>query len=145
VLTTKLIDPCDNGPLSGVDLAAPLVADRGHIKPFVTSPCVTNDTLHFVPGEKVVLLVRSSAEPSRHRVAVWREVRRLGAPSLGDRAPGRRPDVPAFADGVARAIELAARVVVVEAAGQAGFSNPAPKGDDRVMTTTDVGTSHRGC
>jgi hypothetical protein len=33
--------------------------------------------------EWIVLLVRLAAEPSRHRVAVWRELRRAGAVSLG--------------------------------------------------------------
>ena len=31
----------------------------------------------------VVLLARVAAEPSRHRVAVWRELRRLGAVAIG--------------------------------------------------------------
>jgi hypothetical protein len=70
----------------------------------------------------LVLVVRLAAEPSRHRVAVWRELRRIGALSLGQGA-WAVPDVPAFAEGVARSIELAARgegeVVVLEAAGRA--------------------------
>ncbi|GAB2984163.1 hypothetical protein LWP59_17980 [Amycolatopsis acidiphila] len=31
----------------------------------------------------LVLVVQVPAEPSRHRVAVWRELRRIGALSLG--------------------------------------------------------------
>ncbi|MHA6795836.1 Chromate resistance protein ChrB [Pseudonocardia bannensis] len=69
----------------------------------------------------LVLLVRVPAQPSRHRVAVWRELRRIGAVSLGQ-GGWAVPDVPAFADGVARAVELAERgggeVVVLSAAGR---------------------------
>ncbi|WP_043840476.1 Chromate resistance protein ChrB [Amycolatopsis taiwanensis] len=69
-----------------------------------------------------VLVVRVPAEPSRHRVAVWRELRRIGALSLGQGA-WVVPDVPVFAAGVARAIELAHRgdgeVLVLDATGHA--------------------------
>ena len=58
----------------------------------------------------IVLLFRVPAEPSRHRVAVWRELRRTGAVSLGQSA-WLAPAAPAFADGVARA------VAIVQAAG----------------------------
>jgi ChrB-like protein len=68
----------------------------------------------------LVLAVRVPAEPSRHRVAVWRELRRIGAVSLGQGC-WAVPDAPAFTDGVARVIALAARgegeVVVLDAAG----------------------------
>ena len=70
----------------------------------------------------LVLVVRVPADPSRHRVAVWRELRRIGALSLGQ-GTWAVPDVPGFADGVARVIELAQRgegeVVVLDAAGRA--------------------------
>ncbi|SEP50590.1 Chromate resistance protein ChrB [Amycolatopsis saalfeldensis] len=70
----------------------------------------------------LVLVVRVPAEPSRHRVAVWRELRRAGALSLGQGA-WVVPDAPVFADGVARVIELAQRgegeVMVLDAAGRA--------------------------
>lgn len=66
-------------------------------------------------------MVRVPAEPSRHRVAVWRELRRAGALSLGQGA-WVVPDVPAFTDGVTRVIELAERgggeVLVLDAAGR---------------------------
>jgi hypothetical protein len=45
-----------------------------------------------------VLVVRVPAEPSRHRVAVWRELRRIGALSLGQ-GTWAVPDVPGFAAG----------------------------------------------
>jgi hypothetical protein len=73
-------------------------------------------------GKWLVLVVRVPADPSRHRVAVWRELRRIGALSLGQGA-WATPDVPGFADGVTRVIELAQRgggeVVVLDAAGHA--------------------------
>ena len=69
----------------------------------------------------LVLWVRLAAEPSRHRVAVWRELRRTGAVSLGQGC-WAVPDAPAFADGVSRAVELAERgdgeVVVLSGSGR---------------------------
>ncbi|WP_251095520.1 Chromate resistance protein ChrB [Streptomyces sp. Caat 7-52] len=36
------------------------------------------------PGSRwLILVIKPAAEPSRHRVAVWRELRRIGALSLG--------------------------------------------------------------
>ncbi|GAA0535912.1 hypothetical protein GCM10011581_24520 [Saccharopolyspora subtropica] len=68
-----------------------------------------------------MLVVRLPAQPSRHRVAVWRELRRAGALSLGQ-GTWALPDVPGVADGVARAIELAERgsgeVIVLSATGR---------------------------
>jgi superfamily I DNA and RNA helicase len=82
----------------------------------------------------VVLLVRLPAGPSRHRVAVWRELRRIGALSLGQGA-WTVPDVPVFADGLARAVELAGRadgeVVALDAAGR----TPADSARLRVLFT----------
>ena len=67
------------------------------------------------------MLVRLPAEPSRHRVAVWRELRRIGALSLGQ-GIWAVPDVPAFRDGMERAMELAERgdgeVVLLDATGR---------------------------
>lgn len=62
------------------------------------------------PGDQrwLVLVVRVPAKPSRHRVAVWRELRRVGALLLGH-ATWIVPDVLAVADGVTRAGELASR------------------------------------
>ena len=68
-----------------------------------------------------MLVVRVPAEPSRHRVGVWREVRRAGAVPLGQGC-WAVPEVAAVADGVARAVELARRgageVIVLRAAGR---------------------------
>ncbi|MGW5974445.1 Chromate resistance protein ChrB [Streptomyces sp. NPDC055186] len=52
----------------------------------------------------LVLILKIPAEPSRHRVAVWRELRRIGALSLGQ-GIWAVPDMPVFAGGVARAGE----------------------------------------
>ncbi|MEU4710908.1 Chromate resistance protein ChrB [Nocardia salmonicida] len=53
----------------------------------------------------IVLLVKLPSDPSRHRVAVWRELRKVGALSLGQ-GVWAAPDVPVFAAGIARALEL---------------------------------------
>jgi hypothetical protein len=70
----------------------------------------------------MVLVVRVPAEPSRHRVAVWRELRKLGAVVLGQ-GVWAVPDAPVFADGVTRVTELAQRgdgeVIVLAATGHA--------------------------
>lgn len=58
--------------------------------------------------EWYVLAVKLPAEPSRHRVAVWRELRRAGAISLGQ-SVWALPAAPAFNDNVGRAIDLAER------------------------------------
>ena len=91
----------------------------------VTNPDVTGDTFEFVAKRDrtrwLVLVVRVPAEPSRHRVAVWRELRRVGALPLGQSA-WALPDVPVFADGVNRVISLAERgegeVMVLTATGR---------------------------
>ncbi|QTJ71431.1 chromate resistance protein ChrB (plasmid) [Rhodococcus sp. ZPP] len=53
----------------------------------------------------IVLLVKLPSEPSRHRVAVWRELRKVGALSLGQ-GVWAVPEVLVFAPGVQRALEL---------------------------------------
>jgi hypothetical protein len=72
-------------------------------------------------GRWLVLVVRVPSEPSRHRVAVWRELRRIGAVPLGQGC-WAVPDVPAFAAGIARVLELAERgegeIVVLQATGR---------------------------
>ena len=52
------------------------------------------------------MLVQVPSEPSRHRVAVWRELRRFGAVPIGQGA-WTAPDVPACRDGARKAKELA--------------------------------------
>lgn len=69
----------------------------------------------------LLLAVRVPAEPSRHRVAVWRELRRIGAVQIGQ-GVWAVPDVPVFTDGVTRVIELVHRgdgeVLTLSAAGR---------------------------
>ncbi|WP_373297136.1 Chromate resistance protein ChrB [Streptomyces brasiliensis] len=69
----------------------------------------------------LVLVIKVPAEPTRHRVAVWRELRKIGALSLGQ-GVWAAPDVPVFADGVARALALAeqagGQVVTLNASGR---------------------------
>ncbi|MFF0813878.1 Chromate resistance protein ChrB [Rhodococcus sp. NPDC003318] len=68
----------------------------------------------------IVQIVKLAAQPSRHRVAVWRELRKIGALSLGQ-GVWAVPDLPVFAPGLARARELAERAdgetVTLQAAG----------------------------
>ena len=56
----------------------------------------------------VVLIVKLPSEPSRHRVAVWRELRRVGAIQLGQ-GSWALPEVPAYTDIVSNLIELVGR------------------------------------
>ena len=69
----------------------------------------------------LVLVLRVPADPSRHRVAVWRELRKIGAVPLGQGA-WAAPDVPGFAAGISRVGELAARgdgqLVTLQATGR---------------------------
>ncbi len=87
---------------------------------------MTDDTFKAVSAHEqarwLVLVVRVPTEPSRHRVAVWRELRRTGAVPLGQGC-WAVPEVPAVADGIARAADLAGRgsgeVITLRAAGRA--------------------------
>lgn len=87
----------------------------------VTMATLENVTLSSSSSPWLVLLVRLPAGPSRHRVAVWRELRRIGALSLGQ-GTWAVPGVPVFAEGLARVTELAGRaggeVVTLEAGGR---------------------------
>ena len=81
----------------------------------------------FVPTTRrtdpgwTVLAVRLPAEPSRHRVAVWRELRRVGALSLGQ-GVWALPASPAFEQGLERALARIERgkgeAVILEARGR---------------------------
>lgn len=67
------------------------------------------------------MVVRLAGEPSRHRVAVWRELRRAGAVTVAQ-AVWVVPSTPAFLAAVERAAELARRgdgdVLVLEVASR---------------------------
>jgi ChrB-like protein len=88
---------------------------------------VTAATVPLVPTARrtdlswTVLAVRLPAEPSRHRVAVWRELRRVGALSLGQ-GVWALPKSPAFEQGLERALGLIDRgngeAVILQARGR---------------------------
>jgi hypothetical protein len=56
----------------------------------------------------LVVVIRLPANPSRHRVAVWRELRRIGAISLSG-GVWAAPAAPVFAAGLERVGELVSR------------------------------------
>lgn len=70
--------------------------------------------------EWVVLVLRLPTEPSRHRVGVWRELRRSGAVQLGQ-GTWALPLRPVFAECVDRVVALVGRgdgeVLVLHAKG----------------------------
>ncbi|MFE4499900.1 Chromate resistance protein ChrB [Rhodococcus sp. NPDC056743] len=71
-----------------------------------------------------IVLIKIAAEPTRHRVAVWRELRKVGALSIGQ-GTWAVPNVPAFAAGVDRAKELVDR-----ASGEIVFLNATGASDE---------------
>src|SRR5262245_30381095 len=87
----------------------------------VTSATVTVVTENSETVAWTVLAVRLPAEPSRHRVAVWRELRRAGALPLSQ-GVWALPATPAFAHSLDRAVELIARgrgeALLLEARGR---------------------------
>jgi hypothetical protein len=68
----------------------------------------------------ILLVVRLSADPSRHRVAVWRRLRQVGALALGQ-GVWALPATPAFTASLDRTAELARRgggeVLLLDAVG----------------------------
>src|SRR5689334_8151458 len=74
--------------------------------------------------EWVLLTYRLPNEPSRHRVAVWRELRRVGAVSL-QQATWALPARRGFQDAIAKAIELIER-----ADGEVLVFDAVPQGDE---------------
>ena len=71
----------------------------------------------------VLLTYRLPADPSRHRVAVWRELRRVGAVSL-QQATWALPPRDDFVEAAAKAIALIER-----AGGEALIFDAAPRGE----------------
>jgi hypothetical protein len=69
-----------------------------------------------------VLVLRVPAEPTRHRVPIWRELRQAGAVLLGQ-GVWAVPNALAFADVIVRTVALAERgegeVTVLTAPGRA--------------------------
>jgi vacuolar-type H+-ATPase subunit I/STV1 len=71
----------------------------------------------------VLLTYRLPTEPSRHRVAVWRELRRVGAVSL-QQATWAVPARPEFLEAIERAVDLIER-----AEGEVLVFDAVPRGD----------------
>ncbi|MCX4578082.1 chromate resistance protein ChrB [Streptomyces sp. NBC_01571] len=88
-------------------------------------------------GQWLVLVVKLPAEPSRHRVGVWRELRRIGALSLGQ-GVWAVPDVPVFAGGVGRAIAL-----TKQAGGQAVALTASGRGPEDAASFQAMFTAAR--
>ncbi|MEU5633201.1 Chromate resistance protein ChrB [Streptomyces rishiriensis] len=88
-------------------------------------------------GRWLVLVIKLAAEPSRHRVAVWRELRKVGAVSLGQ-GIWAVPDVPVFADGVMRALAL-----TEQAGGQAMTLDASGRGPQDAARLRELFTAAR--
>lgn len=69
-------------------------------------PVMNADATHAQDASWLVMLVQVPSEPSRHRVAVWRELRRFGAVPVGQ-GTWTAPDVPVCREGSEKARHLA--------------------------------------
>ncbi|MDW4572955.1 Chromate resistance protein ChrB [Microbacterium sp. M3] len=80
----------------------------------------------------LLLIPKVPAEPSRHRVAVWRELRRIGAVPAASGA-WTVPDLPAFTEALPTVRELAQR-----GGGGVSVLKAASHGDDDVAVLRDA-------
>lgn len=87
--------------------------------------------------EWILITYRLPAEPSRHRVAVWRELRKTGAVSL-QQATWAVPDRPHLAEGIQRAAELVGR-----ADGEVMVFSAAPRDDAGAARLEELYTEAR--
>jgi DNA-binding transcriptional regulator PaaX len=85
----------------------------------------------------VLLTYHLPTEPSRHRVAVWRELRRVGAVSL-QQATWAVPARPDFVDAVSRAVELIKR-----GDGDVLVFDAVPQGDEMAARLEALFTAER--
>jgi DNA-binding transcriptional regulator PaaX len=85
----------------------------------------------------VLLTYHVPTEPSRHRVAVWRELRRVGAVAL-QQATWAVPARPDFVDAVTRALELIER-----ADGDALVFDAVPQGETMAARLEALFTAER--
>jgi vacuolar-type H+-ATPase subunit I/STV1 len=85
----------------------------------------------------VVLTYRLPAEPSRHRVAVWRELRRAGALAL-QQATWIVPARHDFLEAVSKAVSLVER-----AGGDALVFDAAPRGGEIEARLAELFTAER--
>lgn len=77
------------------------------------------------------------SEPSRHRVAVWRELRRIGAVPVSS-GTWTAPDLPAFADGIE-----AVRAAAEKGGGSIAVFSAVPHGDGDTTSLADAFTAVR--
>jgi len=87
--------------------------------------------------EWIVITYRLPAEPSRHRVAVWRELRKTGAVSL-QQATWAVPARPHLVEGIDRAAELVER-----ADGEVIVFDAAPRGEAQAARLEELYTKAR--
>jgi hypothetical protein len=73
---------------------APDSRDRNHRLGYRCNLAVVTDIAEAKPRPWIVVIARLPGEPARHRMAVWRELRRSGAIPLGQ-AVWTVPDLPA--------------------------------------------------
>jgi hypothetical protein len=85
----------------------------------------------------LIFTYRLPAEPSRHRVAVWRELRRAGALSL-QQATWAVPDRADFMESVTRAAALVER-----ADGDALIFDAEPRGEETSVRLEQLFTAER--
>ncbi|HEV7624533.1 MAG TPA: Chromate resistance protein ChrB, partial [Amnibacterium sp.] len=85
----------------------------------------------------ILLLVQLPSEPSRHRVAVWRELRRGGAVPVGA-GTWALPATPAFQAAIDRARTLCAR-----GGGSFAILDAAPRDDESERVLRDAFVSAR--
>ena len=85
----------------------------------------------------IVITYRLPAEPSRHRVAVWRELRRIGAVLL-QQATWAVPARPHLIEGIERAVALVER-----AGGEAVVFESTPRGEARAARLEELFTEAR--
>jgi hypothetical protein len=85
----------------------------------------------------IVVTYRVPPEPSRYRVAVWRELRRVGAVSL-QQAAWVVPDRPEFVEAVTRAVSLVER-----AGGEALVLDAVPRDEANAARLERMYTSAR--
>lgn len=80
----------------------------------------------------LLVIPKVPAEPSRHRVAVWRELRRVGAVPAASGA-WTVPDLPAFTDALPTVRELAER-----GGGTLAVLTASSHGDDDIAVLRDA-------
>jgi len=85
----------------------------------------------------IVITYRLPSEPSRHRVAVWRELRKTGAISL-QQATWAVPARPHLVEGIDRAADLVAR-----ADGEAIVFEAAPRDEAHAARLEELYTEAR--